>query len=203
MFWVWIFYCFQNTPGRECLQWQVLLNCKAFKTVLWVTDHHLIICGIWQLQVEMFLKQVSKPEKEDGSQTATPEGKAETLSVSSSDSETQRVRKALLPHRVRRWMLRSKSHRLPVQPAQNLEGVAMRGRCRTLQRVAPMSRGQGGQSTAVGGSLSLWIFPIISSQRRRTSAKVNQFPTNWWNELAVDLILPSQVAVLYTTHLFC
>lgn len=37
----------------------------------------------------MFLKQVSKPEEEDTSQTATPEGKAEALSVSSSDSEGQ------------------------------------------------------------------------------------------------------------------
>ncbi|NXY58208.1 TGS1 synthase, partial [Callaeas wilsoni] len=40
-------------------------------------------------KVEMFLKQVSKPEEEDTSQTATPQGKAEALSVSSSDSEGQ------------------------------------------------------------------------------------------------------------------
>ncbi|NXY01820.1 TGS1 synthase, partial [Pteruthius melanotis] len=40
-------------------------------------------------KVEMFLKQVSKPEEEDMSQTATPQGKAEALSVSSSDSEGQ------------------------------------------------------------------------------------------------------------------
>lgn len=37
----------------------------------------------------MFLKQVSKPEEEDTSQTATPEGKAEALSASSSNSEGQ------------------------------------------------------------------------------------------------------------------
>lgn len=37
----------------------------------------------------MFLKQVSKPEEEDTSQTANPEGKAEALSGSSSDSEGQ------------------------------------------------------------------------------------------------------------------
>ncbi|NXP97124.1 TGS1 synthase, partial [Vidua macroura] len=40
-------------------------------------------------KVEMFLKQVSKPEEEDTSQTATPQGKAEASSVSSSDSEGQ------------------------------------------------------------------------------------------------------------------
>ncbi|NXS01456.1 TGS1 synthase, partial [Oxylabes madagascariensis] len=40
-------------------------------------------------KVEMFLKQVSKPEEEDTSQTATPQGKAEALSASSSDSEGQ------------------------------------------------------------------------------------------------------------------
>uniref|UniRef100_A0A8C5TAG0 Trimethylguanosine synthase n=1 Tax=Malurus cyaneus samueli TaxID=2593467 RepID=A0A8C5TAG0_9PASS len=38
-------------------------------------------------KVEMFLKQVSKPEAEDTSRTATPQGKTETLSVTSSDSE--------------------------------------------------------------------------------------------------------------------
>lgn len=37
----------------------------------------------------MFLKQVSKPEEEDTSQAATPQGKAEVMSVSSSDSEGQ------------------------------------------------------------------------------------------------------------------
>ncbi|NXB93572.1 TGS1 synthase, partial [Vidua chalybeata] len=40
-------------------------------------------------KVEMFLKQVSKPEEEDTSQTATPQGKAEASSESSSDSEGQ------------------------------------------------------------------------------------------------------------------
>ncbi|NXE34452.1 TGS1 synthase, partial [Ptilorrhoa leucosticta] len=40
-------------------------------------------------KVEMFLKQVSKPEEEDTSQTSTPQGKAEALSGSSSDSEGQ------------------------------------------------------------------------------------------------------------------
>ncbi|NXW79256.1 TGS1 synthase, partial [Hirundo rustica] len=40
-------------------------------------------------KVEMFLKQVSKPEEEDTSQMATPQGKAEALSASSSDSEGQ------------------------------------------------------------------------------------------------------------------
>ncbi|NXH96547.1 TGS1 synthase, partial [Pachycephala philippinensis] len=40
-------------------------------------------------KVEMFLKQVSKPEEEDTSQTATPQGKAEASPVSSSDSEAQ------------------------------------------------------------------------------------------------------------------
>ncbi|NWV64056.1 TGS1 synthase, partial [Malurus elegans] len=38
-------------------------------------------------KVEMFLKQVSKPEAEDTSRTATPQGKTETFSVTSSDSE--------------------------------------------------------------------------------------------------------------------
>ncbi|XP_066037297.1 trimethylguanosine synthase [Chamaea fasciata] len=40
-------------------------------------------------KVEMFLKQVSKPEEEDTSQTAALEGKAEVLSASSNDSEGQ------------------------------------------------------------------------------------------------------------------
>ncbi|NXC96170.1 TGS1 synthase, partial [Certhia familiaris] len=40
-------------------------------------------------KVKMFLKQVSKPEEEDTSQTATSRGKAEASSVSSSDSEGQ------------------------------------------------------------------------------------------------------------------
>ncbi|NWW08240.1 TGS1 synthase, partial [Oreocharis arfaki] len=40
-------------------------------------------------KVEMFLKQVSKPEEEDTSQRATPQGKAEAVSVSSSDAEGQ------------------------------------------------------------------------------------------------------------------
>ncbi|NWY26149.1 TGS1 synthase, partial [Pheucticus melanocephalus] len=40
-------------------------------------------------KVEMFLKQISKPEEEDTSQTGTPQGKAEASSVSSSDSEGQ------------------------------------------------------------------------------------------------------------------
>ncbi|XP_009079565.1 PREDICTED: trimethylguanosine synthase-like, partial [Acanthisitta chloris] len=39
--------------------------------------------------VEMFLKRVSKPEEEAPSQPVTPQGKAEALSVSSSDSEGQ------------------------------------------------------------------------------------------------------------------
>lgn len=37
----------------------------------------------------MFLKLASKPEEEDTSQAAPPQGKAEALSVSSSDSEGQ------------------------------------------------------------------------------------------------------------------
>uniref|UniRef100_U3K6N1 Trimethylguanosine synthase n=2 Tax=Ficedula albicollis TaxID=59894 RepID=U3K6N1_FICAL len=40
-------------------------------------------------KVEMFLKQVSKAEEEATSQAATPQGKAEAMSVSSSDSEGQ------------------------------------------------------------------------------------------------------------------
>ncbi|NXH40723.1 TGS1 synthase, partial [Dicaeum eximium] len=40
-------------------------------------------------KVEMFLKQVSKPEEEDTSQTVPAQGKAEASSVSSSDSEGQ------------------------------------------------------------------------------------------------------------------
>ncbi|NXT15169.1 TGS1 synthase, partial [Prunella fulvescens] len=40
-------------------------------------------------KVEMFLKQINKPEEEDTSQTGTPQGKAEASSGSSSDSEGQ------------------------------------------------------------------------------------------------------------------
>ncbi|NXD95278.1 TGS1 synthase, partial [Chaetorhynchus papuensis] len=64
---------------------------KSKNTHIFFTEESEVICKKSKTlkKVEMFLKQVSKPEEEDTSQTATPEGKAEALSVSSSDSEGQ------------------------------------------------------------------------------------------------------------------
>ncbi|NWW58996.1 TGS1 synthase, partial [Ifrita kowaldi] len=64
---------------------------KSKNTHIFFTEESEVICQKSKTlkKVEMFLKQVSKPEEEDTSQTATPEGKAEALSVSSSDSEGQ------------------------------------------------------------------------------------------------------------------
>ncbi|NXH81392.1 TGS1 synthase, partial [Edolisoma coerulescens] len=64
---------------------------KSKNTHIFFTEESETICKKSKTlkKVEMFLKQVSKPEEEDASQAATPQGKAEALSVSSSDSEGQ------------------------------------------------------------------------------------------------------------------
>ncbi|NWI01743.1 TGS1 synthase, partial [Tichodroma muraria] len=64
---------------------------KSKNTHIFFTEESEMTCKKSKIlkKVEMFLKQVSKPEEEDTSQTATPQGKAEASSVSSSDSEGQ------------------------------------------------------------------------------------------------------------------
>ncbi|NXK59451.1 TGS1 synthase, partial [Sylvietta virens] len=64
---------------------------KSKNTHIFFTEESEITCKKSKTlkKVEMFLKQVSKPEEEDTSQTSTPQGKAEVLSASSSDSEGQ------------------------------------------------------------------------------------------------------------------
>ncbi|XP_077639694.1 trimethylguanosine synthase isoform X1 [Lonchura striata] len=64
---------------------------KSKNTHIFFTEKSEITCKKSKTlkKVEMFLKQVNKPEEEDTSQTATPQGKAEASSVSSSDSEGQ------------------------------------------------------------------------------------------------------------------
>ncbi|NWI35585.1 TGS1 synthase, partial [Picathartes gymnocephalus] len=65
---------------------------KSKNTHIFFTEESEMTCRKSKTlkKVEMFLKQVSKPEEEeDTSQTATPQGKAEALFVSSSDSEGQ------------------------------------------------------------------------------------------------------------------
>ncbi|NWV40422.1 TGS1 synthase, partial [Grantiella picta] len=64
---------------------------KSKNTHIFFTEESEITCKKSKTlkKVEMFLKQVSKPEEEDTSQTATPQGKTEALSVTSSDSESQ------------------------------------------------------------------------------------------------------------------
>ncbi|NXD59538.1 TGS1 synthase, partial [Corvus moneduloides] len=64
---------------------------KSKNTHIFFTEESEMICKKSKTlkKVEMFLKQVSKPEEEDTSQPATPQGKAEALSASSSDSEGQ------------------------------------------------------------------------------------------------------------------
>ncbi|NWH38651.1 TGS1 synthase, partial [Chloropsis hardwickii] len=64
---------------------------KSKNTHIFFTEESEMACKKSKTlkKVEMFLKQVSKPEEEDTSQPATPQGKAEALSVSSSDSEGQ------------------------------------------------------------------------------------------------------------------
>ncbi|NWY10373.1 TGS1 synthase, partial [Aphelocoma coerulescens] len=64
---------------------------KSKNTHIFFTEESEMICKKSKTlkKVEMFLKQVSKPEEEDTSQPATPQSKAEALSVSSSDSEGQ------------------------------------------------------------------------------------------------------------------
>ncbi|XP_048142807.1 trimethylguanosine synthase isoform X1 [Corvus hawaiiensis] len=64
---------------------------KSKNTHVFFTEESEMICKKSKTlkKVEMFLKQVSKPEEEDTSQPATPQGKAEALSASSSDSEGQ------------------------------------------------------------------------------------------------------------------
>ncbi|KAF4803216.1 hypothetical protein TURU_018337 [Turdus rufiventris] len=64
---------------------------KSKNTHIFFTEESEMTCKKSKTlkKVEMFLKQVSKPEEEDTSQAATPQGKAEVMSVSSSDSEGQ------------------------------------------------------------------------------------------------------------------
>ncbi|NWR41590.1 TGS1 synthase, partial [Regulus satrapa] len=64
---------------------------KSKNTHIFFTEESEVTCKKSKTlkKVEMFLKQVSKPEEEDTCQTATPQGKAEAGSVSSSDSEGQ------------------------------------------------------------------------------------------------------------------
>lgn len=65
--------------------WTVmLLNCLI---CTWLPAH-LTVCGIWQFQVEEFLKQVNTPVEEATSQKASPQDKVEGSSTSS-DSEDQ------------------------------------------------------------------------------------------------------------------
>ncbi|NWZ05271.1 TGS1 synthase, partial [Agelaius phoeniceus] len=64
---------------------------KSKNTHIFFTEESEMTCKKSKTlkKVEMFLKQISKPEEEDRSQTGTPQGKAEASSVSSSDSEGQ------------------------------------------------------------------------------------------------------------------
>ncbi|XP_023776797.1 trimethylguanosine synthase isoform X1 [Cyanistes caeruleus] len=64
---------------------------KSKNTHIFFTEESEITCKKSKTlkKVEMFLKQVSKPEEEDSSQPAAPQGEAEVLSASSSDSEGQ------------------------------------------------------------------------------------------------------------------
>ncbi|NWY74263.1 TGS1 synthase, partial [Erithacus rubecula] len=64
---------------------------KSKNTHIFFTEESEMTCKKSKTlkKVEMFLKQVSKAEEEDTSQAATPQGKAEAMSVSSSDSEGQ------------------------------------------------------------------------------------------------------------------
>ncbi|NXV67454.1 TGS1 synthase, partial [Molothrus ater] len=64
---------------------------KSKNTHIFFTEESEMTCKKSKTlkKVEMFLKQISKPEEEDRSQTGTPRGKAEASSVSSSDSEGQ------------------------------------------------------------------------------------------------------------------
>ncbi|NWY99422.1 TGS1 synthase, partial [Loxia curvirostra] len=64
---------------------------KSKNTHIFFTEESEMTCKKSKTlkKVEMFLKQISKPEEEDTSQTGTPQGKAEASSVSSSDSEGQ------------------------------------------------------------------------------------------------------------------
>ncbi|NWX58328.1 TGS1 synthase, partial [Promerops cafer] len=62
---------------------------KSKNTHIFFTEESEMTCKKSKTlkKVEMFLKQVSKPEEEDASQPGTPQGKAEAASASSSDSE--------------------------------------------------------------------------------------------------------------------
>ncbi|XP_014109466.1 PREDICTED: trimethylguanosine synthase [Pseudopodoces humilis] len=64
---------------------------KSKNTHIFFTEESEITCKKSKTlkKVEMFLKQVNKPEEEDTSQSAAPQGEAEVLSASSSDSEGQ------------------------------------------------------------------------------------------------------------------
>ncbi|NXP59515.1 TGS1 synthase, partial [Chloropsis cyanopogon] len=64
---------------------------KSKNTHIFFTEESEMACKKSKTlkKVEMFLKQVSKPAEEDTSQPATPQGKAEASSVSSSDTEGQ------------------------------------------------------------------------------------------------------------------
>ncbi|NXU99231.1 TGS1 synthase, partial [Cettia cetti] len=64
---------------------------KSKNTHIFFTEESEMTCKKSKTlkKVETFLKQVRQPEEEDTSQTASPQGKAEALSASSSDSEGQ------------------------------------------------------------------------------------------------------------------
>ncbi|KAF2985145.1 hypothetical protein EK904_007459, partial [Melospiza melodia maxima] len=64
---------------------------KSKNTHIFFTEESEMTCKKSKTlkKVEMFLKQVSKAEEEDTSQTGSPQGKAGASSVSSSDSERQ------------------------------------------------------------------------------------------------------------------
>ncbi|NWR97698.1 TGS1 synthase, partial [Motacilla alba] len=75
---------------------------KSKNTHIFFTEESEMTCKKSKTlkKVEMFLKQVSKPEEEDTSQTGTPQGKAEASSGSSSDSEGQEGVAAILSVRL-------------------------------------------------------------------------------------------------------
>ncbi|NXR85329.1 TGS1 synthase, partial [Hypocryptadius cinnamomeus] len=64
---------------------------KSKNTHIFFTEESEMTCKKSKTlkKVEMFLKQVSRPEEDDTSQSGAPQGKAEASSVSSSDSEGQ------------------------------------------------------------------------------------------------------------------
>ncbi|NXU38747.1 TGS1 synthase, partial [Drymodes brunneopygia] len=110
---------------------------KSKNTHIFFTDESEMTCKKSKTlkKVEMFLKLVSKPEEEDKSQAATPEGKAEVLSVSSNDSEGQEgvtaTRSATLDAEIQEPLLDAEIQEPPSSSAactepgkSNLEGEA-------------------------------------------------------------------------------